>query len=100
MKSALINEIARFLKLDREALLEEGLKTLLQEKKRAVALERLQILSRFGASSKAELEAKLKTGELPEHPTWEDLIALENLGAELEKVDGYVRSLQTPARSR
>jgi hypothetical protein len=26
-----------------------------------------------------ELEDKIKTGQIPEHPAWEDLIVLENL---------------------
>jgi hypothetical protein len=100
MKTTVIDDIARFLGLDRDALVRQGVETLLLERRRSVLLEKLQILSRYGASSKIEIEEKLGREEVPEHPTWEDLIALENLGAELEKVDGYVRSLQTPARNR
>jgi len=100
MKTTVIDDIARFLGLDHESLVEKGVETLLIERRRAILLERLQILSRYGSSSKGEIEEKLKGSDLKEHPTWEDLIALENLEAELGKLDGYVRSLQTAARSR
>ncbi|MGY4706875.1 hypothetical protein ACVNPS_03850 [Candidatus Bipolaricaulota sp. J31] len=99
MKTAVIDDIARFLGLDRDSLLEKGVETLLIERRRKVLLEKLQLLGRYGASSKSEIEEKLKQGKLKEHPTWEDLIALENLEAELEKLDGYIRSLQEATRS-
>jgi translation initiation factor RLI1 len=44
MKTTVIDEISRYLDLDRETLLARGLKTLLQKRKRAILLERLQIL--------------------------------------------------------
>ncbi|MFZ2348902.1 MAG: hypothetical protein WAW99_01540 [Candidatus Bipolaricaulis anaerobius] len=46
MKTSVIDEISRYLDLDRETLLARGLKTLLQKKKRrrVILLERLQIL--------------------------------------------------------
>lgn len=93
METTIIDEISRYLNLDREALLKRGLKTLLNERRRAILLERLQILSRYQASSTEELERKLRTGEVQEHPAWEDLIVAENLEAELERLDGYLGSL-------
>lgn len=99
METAVIDDIARFLDLDRDSLLEKGVETLLLERRRRVLLEKLQLLARYDASSKDEIEEKLKQGELKEHPTWEDLITIENLEAELEKLDGYIRSLQATTRS-
>lgn len=98
MKMDLIDEIARFLGMNRDFLLEKSVETLLIERRRKVFLEKLQLLARYGASSKSEIEEKAKKEELAEHPTWEDLITLENLEAELEKLDGYIRSLQATAR--
>ncbi|MDI9391616.1 MAG: hypothetical protein QM402_09870 [Synergistota bacterium] len=99
METAVIDDIARFLDLDRDSLLEKGVETLLLERRRRVLLEKLQLLARYDASSKDEIEEKLKQGELKEHPTWEDLITIENLEAELEKLDGSIRSLRATTRS-
>ena len=89
----LIEEISRDMSLGKDALIEKGVEAFLKEKKRKLKLEMLGILARYKVSSGKELEEKIKAGEIEEHPTWEDLIALENLEAALEKVDGYLRNL-------
>jgi len=99
MKTTVIDDIARFLGLDRDSLLEKGVETLLLERRRQVLLEKLQLLARYEASSKSEIEERLQQDKLKEHPTWEDLIILENLEAELARLDEYIRSLQAAARS-
>ena len=53
-------------------------------------LERLKLLSRYRIVSKEEWEREIQKGEIEEHPAWEDLILLENLEAELERIDGYL----------
>ncbi len=98
METAIIDDIARFLGLDRDVLLERGVASLLHERRRKRLLDKLQILSRYGASSAGEVEEGIKRGELQEHPAWEELIMLENLDAELERLDEYIRSLQAAAR--
>ncbi len=60
-------------------------------------LERHQILSRYHIATTAELEEKICSGELEEHPAWEDLITLENLEDAIHKLDGYLRDLQKTA---
>ena len=99
MKTTVIDDIARFLGLDRDSLLEKGVETLLLERRRRVLLEKLQLLARYEASSKSEIEERLQQDKLKEHPTWEDLIILENLEAELARLNEYIRSLQAAARS-
>jgi len=99
MQTTVIDDVARFLGLDRASLLEKGVETLLLERRRKVLLERLQLLARYKTSSRSAIEEKLKEGTLTEHPTWEDLITLENLETELEKLDVHIRNLQTAARS-
>jgi len=99
MKTTVIDDIARFLGLDRDSLLEKGVETLLLERRRRVLLEKLQLLARYEASSKNEIEERLQQDKLKEHPTWEDLIILENLEAELARLNEYIRSLQAAARS-
>jgi len=93
MELKLVEEISRDMSLDKDALIEKGVKAFLKEKKRKLKLEMLGILARYKVSSGKELEEKIKVGEIEEHPTWEDLIVLENLEAVLKKVDGYLRNL-------
>ncbi len=41
-----------------------------------------------------EFEEKIKGGEIPEHPAWEDLIELKNLEAEIKEIDRDIKSLR------
>ena len=69
------------------------------EKKRAYLKERFEILSRYGAISVADLQTKIKSGKIPEHPVWEDMIEVENIEAEVREMDDAIRDLQKTARS-
>jgi len=93
MKTTLVDQISRDLNLDRRTLISQGIRSFLKDKRRAVLLERLELLSRNGVAIKEELRRKIETGEVTDHPAWEDLIVLENLEAELQKIDGYLDRL-------
>lgn len=97
MKSEVIDEISQYVEMDRESLLERGVEALLRERKRNLMLERHQILSRYRIAEATELEEKIRSGDLEEHPAWEDLITLENLEDAIHKLDGYLRDLQKTA---
>ena len=56
-------------------------------------LDRLQILSRYQVTSKEGLQQKIEAGEIEDHPAWEDLILVENLDADLKKINGYLEHL-------
>ena len=71
-----------------------SLVSFLREKKRKAMLNRLEILDRYDASSVIELEKKIKNGEVPEHPAWEDLILLENLEAAIALIDEDIKTIQ------
>lgn len=71
-----------------------GLIAFLREKKRKAMVDRLEILDRYGVPSDRELEKKIKTGEVPEHPAWEDLILLENLEAAIALIDEDIKTIQ------
>lgn len=94
MKSGVIEEIERYVNLDRESLLERGTEALLRERKRKMMLEKHQILSRYGVETSRHLEEKIRSGNVVEHPAWEELITLENLEDGIRKLDGYIRNLQ------
>ncbi|MEA3442826.1 MAG: hypothetical protein U9R04_05020 [Chloroflexota bacterium] len=99
MKAQIFNEISRYVKLDKDSLFQKGLESLLVEKRRAIMLEQIELLSRYKVSSATELEERIKKGSVEEHPTWEDLIVLENLETELVKIDGFLSDLREAARA-
>ncbi len=74
-----------------------GLLALLQEKRRKIMIDKLDIFSRYDVVSHEELEKKIKDGKIPEHPTWEDLILLENLEASLVLIVEDIKTLQWPS---
>lgn len=86
-------ELAQSLGITEKELLYQSLKSFLQEKRREVLQARLEILSRYQAQTLADLEGRIRQGQVPEHPAWEDLITAENLGARLEELDGYIHDL-------
>ena len=96
-KSQIIDEISRYVDLDKDSLLQKGLESLLGEKRRAIMLEQIELFSRYKISSAAELEEMIRKGTVEEHPTWEDLIVLENLEAELVKIDEFLSDLRETA---
>lgn len=61
--------------------------SLLQEQRRQLLREQIEIFARYQVNTSAELEAKIASGEVAEHPGWEDLITTQNLGERLEKID-------------
>jgi ribosomal protein L12E/L44/L45/RPP1/RPP2 len=71
-----------------------GLLALLREKKRKMMVDRLDMLARYGVTSAEELEKKIKSGEVAEHPAWEDLILFENIEAGITAIDKDIESIQ------
>ena len=67
----------------------------LKEKKKRFQNERLEILSRYHIKSKEEFATKIESGEIQEHPGWEDLIELKNIESEIEEINGDLYSLQS-----
>ncbi len=67
----------------------------LKEKKRQYQNERLEILSRYRVKTIDEFMEKIKSGEIEEHPGWEDLIELRNIEVEIEEFNSELQSLQT-----
>jgi len=93
MPSTLLDEIGQALQVDRETLITQGIVSLLNEKKRRALLDRLELLVRHGVRSREALEQAIHEGTIAEHPAWEDLIVLENLDAEIARIDGYLQHL-------
>ena len=66
----------------------------IKEKKRNLQIERLEILARYSVTTIDELKKGIEEGEFPEHPTWEDLIEIRNIEAEIKESENDIRTLQ------
>lgn len=93
MLSPMIEEVSLYVNIDTESLIRQGIRSFLTDKKNSILLERLNILLRYHVVSKEELERGIEAGSISEHPAWEDLITIENLESEAEKIDGYLGNL-------
>jgi len=89
----LTNDIARSFGLTEAELMEQALRRFLLEKRREILQERLGILARYQVDSIEQFEERIASGEVIEHPGWEDLIAVENLEASLEEIDEHLQGL-------
>lgn len=97
MRSEEIKEISQYMNIDQDVLLEKGLESLLKERKRQLMVERYELLSRYDVSTPDELEKKIESGDVKEHPAWEDLITLENLNETISHLDEYQGKLHQAA---
>ena len=89
-----VTNIAESLGLTENELFQQALASFLREKKRQTLQLQLEMLSRYGVTSTIDLESKITTGSVAEHPAWEDLIVAENLTARLTELDAYLNTLQ------
>lgn len=75
----IIEEVAKKLKIDPEKLLRESLLKWFEDELAKTNAEIAELLIKYKVNSLSELEVKIKKGQVPEHPAWEDLIILEEL---------------------
>ena len=90
----LLTHIAKDFGVSEDELLVESLLEYLKSKKRDCMAEKLEILSRFGVSSARELEVAIGEGKVAEHPSWEDLIVVENLEEKIERLDREIGNIE------
>lgn len=90
----IIKRVAEDTGITVDKLAASGFLALLREKRRKIMLDRLDVLTRYGATSAEELGKKIKDGEIPEHPAWEDLIFLENLESTIIRLDEDTKIIQ------
>ena len=91
--------IASMFGINEDELVNQALVSFLQEKKREVLQTKLEMLARYGVDSVAALESKIIEGIVREHPTWEDLIVIENLTDRVEELEETLADLQATSRS-
>jgi ribosomal protein L29 len=86
-------DIAQKFFISIEQLKQDSLKSYLLDRKKQLMNERFEILSRYSVINVDELETKIKQGILVEHPSWEDLIDLRNLEAEIQGIKNDISRL-------
>jgi hypothetical protein len=74
-----LTEISRRLEIPPEELVTKSVLSFVAHEIRLAEWDIADIKDRYGVSSRAELERKIKAKEVYSHPAWEDLIHWENL---------------------
>ena len=97
MASGLVALVARRLGVSPEALERDALILWLRRRLALIEAEVASILSRYGVRDPEELGAAIREGRVPEHPAWEDLIVLQRLLDEKQRVEEVLRELGGPA---
>lgn len=88
-----IDRLSKKYSMTTDDFLKIGSGSMLREKKLKLQNERLEILSRYRIFTIEDLEKKIRSGEIQEHPGWEDLIELRNIESEILEIDSDIRSL-------
>ena len=94
-----IEKISKKYSLSTDEFILSGSILCLEAKKKQYSLDRFEYFSRYGVSSLKELESRIKTGSVPEHPAWEDLIEIENIESEVKEIENDIKSLQAIYRN-
>jgi hypothetical protein len=81
-----LEEISRRLDIPPDELVKRGLLTFVAHEVRLAEWDIADIKERYGVSTRAELEEKIKIKALSSHPAWEDLIHWESLDAYLDRL--------------
>ena len=89
-----INSLSKKYSLSPADFIKHGSTLTLREKKRNLQIERIEILARYEAETVTGLEEKIMKGAVPEHPTWEALIEIKNIEAEIREIENDIRTLQ------
>lgn len=89
-----LDRLSRKYSMSQEEFIKLGSTLAMKEKKKSLQIEKLEILARYGALTVNDLEEKIKTGDVPEHPAWEDLIEIKNIESEISEIENDIRTLQ------
>ena len=90
----IIDALAQELRLPKENVLEQGLKTFLERNLREIKVEIFQITGKYGVSSVEEMEGRYKQGTLEEENTWPDFQRLDHLEYKREHLENLLRELE------
>jgi len=89
-----IEKLSKKYSVSPSEFIRNGAALAIKERKRALQIEKLEILAKYEVATVKELEKKIKGGKVPEHPAWEDLIEIKNIEAEIREMENDIRTLQ------
>ncbi len=90
---SVVERVSKALGIPAEELVRRGVEKFLEGLLRTCLAEIREIETRWGVGSAGELEEKIRSGAVGEHPAWEDLITLENLEERTEKIREELKGL-------
>ncbi len=89
--SSIVEVVAKRLGIPREKLEREAVGVWLRRRLTLVEAGISEILAKYGVRNANELEEHIRKGKVDEHPAWEDLVMLERLLKEKEKLNELLR---------
>jgi len=89
-----LDKISSILNVEKTEILRQSILMWLSKKRQEISRAIKSILEKYRVKSVDELEKKISKGEVPEHPTWEDLITAENLLQSLKELEEIINDLQ------
>lgn len=92
--TAILERVSKVLGVPPKELVRKGLEGLLQAQLRMCFAEINEIKTRYNVKKAAELEKKIASGSIAEHPAWEDLILLENLENRIKNIRQELTALK------
>jgi hypothetical protein len=82
----LLDRVSKNLGVPREELVRQGIDEYLRSQLRRCLAEASEIRVKYAVKTAKALEVKIRGGEAPEHPGWEDMITLENLDERASRI--------------
>ncbi len=77
--NAILGTVAQELHVSEDDLLRQGLRALLERRRREIRAQILELTGHYGVSSVEEMEARYREGTLEETDSWRDLQRLDHL---------------------
>lgn len=88
-----VETVSKTLGIKEEDLIENGVRTYLENEKRRLNSEIMDVLSKYSVNSLEELDEKISGGELSETETFDDFARLDNLMDRRDKIGGLLRQI-------
>lgn len=90
---AVLENLARDFRFDKETLLKESLKSFLEKKLVEVQAEIFKLGGKYGVKSSKEIDRKYEEGGLEEKDTWEDYFRLDHLEYRRDRIAKMLKEL-------
>ena len=93
--AAIVDRLSKALGVPPDELVRKGIEEFLEAQLRICLAEIYDVKTRYGVKSVGELAEKIRKCVVSEHPSWEDLIVLENLEERAKKIRRELKALKS-----